>query len=214
MLEACGALSCKSFQRFLIMIIPTPNSSPTNAKVLPNVKVFSLFVVSDAWEGEYLQDANVVGQTLAFLLIGVSCANSNWMDRMWIICAVWSCFFSLAVGRMGWYGSPGQGVLWSFVKTILFLTDGRRPKFFGIAVCLGALEKRNRRIFEYYLEAGVKEFWDRTRFSLGWNWAFKTYSLSSILLEQQYCRSLGFLFFDWAVCVNLGYCCFWVNKST
>lgn len=46
MLEACGALSCKSFQRFLIMIIPTPNSSPTNAKVLPKVKVFSLFVVT------------------------------------------------------------------------------------------------------------------------------------------------------------------------
>lgn len=61
MLEACGALSCKSFQRLLIMIIPTTNSSPTNAKVLPKVKVFSLFVVSDAWEGEYLRDANVVG---------------------------------------------------------------------------------------------------------------------------------------------------------
>lgn len=59
------------------------------------------------------------------------------------------------------------GVLRSFVKTILFLTDGRRPKFFGVAACLGALEKRNRRIFEDYLEAGVEEFWDRTRFSLG-----------------------------------------------
>lgn len=76
-MEACGALSCKSFQRFLIMIIPKPNSSPTKAKVLPKVKIFSLFVVSDAWEGKYLRDVNLVGQTLAFLLIGVSCANSN-----------------------------------------------------------------------------------------------------------------------------------------
>lgn len=75
-MEACGMLSHKSFQRFMIMIIPTPNSSPSNAKVLPKIKVFS-FVVSDAWEGEYLRDANVVGQTLAFILIGVSCANSN-----------------------------------------------------------------------------------------------------------------------------------------